>query len=166
MDWQPPVHPAQQNGQAWRQISSPEGGQSRYYPRSQEGTTDRPSVGTTDNPLVGNTDTPPVGTTDTPSRVLPTTPQGVLPKLPSRSGNCPRHSVFPVPPPIYNRRWKYGNGISTISTEGRGRMEIPQTVRFKRKNDVFPRISARGYFHGAWKNHFHAKVEEPPPSRA
>ena len=27
----------------------------------------------------------------------------------------------------------------------------------------FPRIRPRGYFHGSWKNHFHAKVEEPLP---
>ena len=44
-------------------------------------------------------------------------------------------------------------------------MEIQQTVRFKRKNNVFPHIRSEGYFHGAWKNHFHAKVEEPPPSQ-
>ena len=49
---------------------------------------------------------------------------------------------------------------------GRGRMEIRQTVGFKRKNAVFPHIHSEGYFHGAWKNHFHAKVEEPPPNRA
>ena len=44
---------------------------------------------------------------------------------------------------------------------GRGRMEIRQTVGFKRKNVVFPHIRSEGYFHGAWKNHFHAKMEEP-----